>query len=206
MKSWRAPSIGNRREDKERTDPAFWFPDKERSALSHDSIRDAPVRLFLTTIPARGERHGTEKTSLRDAAAQWGYSVRLSDLRAYATEKGVLYFQIFINGQEREIFYSSLYPSRILDYLEKAKKKKNSVSISIPFRKLEKDADKLFMIAKQFNQEALKQGSAYTPLVQDRIRIDNLPNVKEINWSVIGANDPYEALMRLSSGDICLYR
>lgn len=133
------------------------------------------------------------------------YSVRISDLRAYATEKGVLYFQIFIDGKQREIFYSSLYPSRILDYLDIAKKRNNSVSISIPFRKLEKNPEKLYIIAKQFNQEAVKQGSAYTPLVQDRIRIDDICNVKEINWSVVGTNNPYEALMRLSSGDVCLY-
>ena len=132
-------------------------------------------------------------------------SVRLADLRAYATEKGVIYFHIFINGSQKEIFYSSLYPSRILGYLELAKQRNNKVSISIPFRKLEKDPTKLYIIAKQFSQEAVKQGSAYTPLVQNRIKIDDLPNLKEIKMSVIGAKNPYDAFMRLSSGDVCLY-
>lgn len=133
------------------------------------------------------------------------YSVDLDDLMAYATEKGVIYFQIFINDKKKEIFYSSLYPSKIADYLEKAKEKGNKSSISIVFTKLEKDADKLYCVAKQFNDEALKQGSAYTPLVQDRIRIDDFDKIKSISMSVVGAKDSLDAILRLSSGDICLY-
>lgn len=73
------------------------------------------------------------------------------------------------------------------------------------FTKLEKDADKLYCVAKQFNDEALKQGSAYTPLVQDRIRIDDFDKIKSISMSVVGAKDSLDAILRLSSGDICLY-
>ena len=133
------------------------------------------------------------------------YSVELSDLSAYATEKGVLYFQIFICGKEREIYYSSLYPSKIADYLEDAKKKGNSISISVPFSKLEKNADKLYIIAKQFSDEALKQGSAYTSLVQDRIKSIDFDKLTSINLTVVGARNYHDALMRLSSGDVCIY-
>ena len=133
------------------------------------------------------------------------YPVTLDDLNAFATEKGVLYFQIFMKDTTVEIFYSSLFPSKIADYLEKAKKRKNISSISIPFVKLEKNSEKLFEIVKQFNAEAIKQGSVYTPIVQDRIRIDDLDKVKTVNLSVVGASNSYDALLRLSSGDICIY-
>ena len=133
------------------------------------------------------------------------YNVNLVDLESYATEKGVLYFQIFIDGKNREIFYSSLYPSKIADYLETAKEKGNTTYYKIPFVKLEKKPDKLYIITKQFNEEAKKQGTAYTSLVQDRIRSAELHKLKEINLSVVGASDFYSAFLRLRSGDICIY-
>lgn len=133
------------------------------------------------------------------------YPVELDDLKAYATEKGVLYFLIFLDGSQRKIFYASLYPSKIADYLEAAQKKGNSGTYNIPFLRLEKDAQKLYIIAKQFDDEAKKQGSAYTPLVQDRIRSDAFDKIKSITLTVVGAKDLYNALLRLSSGDICLY-
>lgn len=133
------------------------------------------------------------------------YSVALSDLEAYATEKGVLYFQIFLGENEREIFYASLYPSKIADYLDTAKKRRNTTALSIPFIKLEKTAEKMYTIVKQFHEEAKKQGSAYTPLVQDRIKVDDFDKLKSINLTVVGAKDPYSMLSRLSTGDVCLY-
>lgn len=133
------------------------------------------------------------------------YPVELDDLKAYATEKGVLYFLIFLDDNQRKIFYASLYPSKIADYLEAAQKKNNSVTFNIPFLKLERDKQKLYIIAKQFDNEAKKQGSAYTPLVQDRIRIDDFDKIKSITLNVVGAKDSYDALLRLPSGDICLY-
>lgn len=133
------------------------------------------------------------------------YPVELNDLEAYATEKGVLYFQIFLDGQNKEIFYTSLYPSKIADYLDVAKKKRNTSTYNIPFQKLEKDAEKLYIVVKQFNDEATKQGSAYTPLVQDRIKCDDFDKLRSITLTVVGARNSYDALLRLSSGDICLY-
>ena len=133
------------------------------------------------------------------------YPVELSDLDAYATEKGVLYFQIFLDGLHREIFYASLYPSKIADYLDAAKKKKNKRTYNIPFLKLEKDSQKLYIIVKQFSDESMKQGSAYTPLVQDRIRCDDFDKLKSVTLTVVGARDSYDVLLRLSSGDVCLY-
>ena len=133
------------------------------------------------------------------------YPVKIVDLEAYATEKGVLYFQIFMDGREYSIFYASLFPSKIADYLEAARKRGNKGTYHIPFRKLDADADKLYIIAKQFDNEARRQGSAYTPLVQDRIKCDDFSKLKSVTLTVVGASDSYSALRRLSSGDICLY-
>lgn len=133
------------------------------------------------------------------------YSVELADLQAYATEKGVLYFQIFVDGKSSEIFYVSLYPSKISDYLDAAQEKGNVATYNITFIRLEKSAKKLYVIVKQFSDEAKKQGSSYTPLVQDRIRSIDFDKLTKINLSVVGASDPYDILLRLSSGDVCLY-
>lgn len=133
------------------------------------------------------------------------YPVRLIDLEAYSTERGVLYFEIFLDGKKNSIFYASLYPSKIADFLEAAKEKGNNKTYKIPFHKLQKEPEKIYIIAKQFASESQKQGSAYTPLVQDRIRSDDFSKLKSINLTVIGAADSHSALQRLSSGDVCLY-
>ena len=133
------------------------------------------------------------------------YPVRLTDLEAYSTERGVLYFEIFLDGEKSSIFYASLFPSKIADYLEAAKRKGNKSKYSIPFHRLNKDANQLYIIAKQFDNEARQQGFAYTQLVQDRIRSDDFSRLTSVNLTVIGAKDSYSALRRLSSGDVCLY-
>ena len=133
------------------------------------------------------------------------YSVSLEDLHVYSKEKGVMYFQIFLCNEQAEVFYTLLYPSKILDYLDKAENRHNQKSINIPFSKLKKDPDTLYNVAKQFSNEGIKQGSAYTPLVQDRIRKDDFDKIEYIKFSAVGVSTPYEALLRLSSGDICFY-
>lgn len=133
------------------------------------------------------------------------YEVSLDDLRVYSKEKGVLYFQIFLCKEQREVFYTILYPSKILDYLDKAEKRHNQKSINIPFSKLKRDPDTLYNVAKQFSNEGTKQGSAFTPLVQDRIKKDEFDNIEYVKFSAVGATTLYEALQRLSSGDVCFY-
>lgn len=159
---------------------------------------------FEARVPVQVKGHNDKKHNYIKRS-RISYSIELADLAAYATEKGVLYFQIFIDGKNSEIFYSSLYPSKIADYLDIGRQRGNNTSINIPFIKLEKDADKLYIIAKQFNDEAIKQGSAFTPLVQDRIRSIDFYKLTSINLTVVGARNYHDALMRLSSGDICIY-
>ena len=67
-------------------------------------------------VPVQIKGHNDEKKRYINKK-RIRYKVELDDLRAYSTEKGVLYFQIFLCDNQREIFYTSLFPSNILDYL-----------------------------------------------------------------------------------------
>lgn len=133
------------------------------------------------------------------------YKVDINDLRAYATEKGVLYFQIFVDERKSSIFYASLYPSKIATYLEEIECKGNKETYSIPFTKLERNVNALYSVVLQFSEEAMQQGSAYNPLVQNRIRVDEFEKLTNINWKVVGNQDPQSILSKFSAGDICLY-
>ena len=135
------------------------------------------------------------------------YAVALEDLEIYFNDRGVLYFQIFMsrNGRKREIFYASLFPTKLKYYLEKAKEKKNKKNINIAFARLEKDAQIFYSIVKQFSNESRKQGFGSGPLVQNAIKISDLDNTKEISASVVGAENEYEFLKRISAGDVSFY-
>lgn len=76
------------------------------------------------------------------------YPVDLVDLNIYFSDRGVVFFEIFMSkdGKKREVFYSSLYPSKIKSFLEKAVKKGNKESINIPFRRIKKKPEELYVV------------------------------------------------------------
>lgn len=133
------------------------------------------------------------------------YQVDTEDLEMYSTEKGVLYFQIFIDKRETSVFYISLFPSKIADYLEEARRKNRRKHKNIPFVRLEKDSARLYEIVVQFHNESIYQGSAHTPLVENRIKLDDMAKVREISLSVAGVNNAYDAFLHIAAGDVCLY-
>lgn len=183
--------------DKEMTwDGFIWLNKEDNGVLSKDNV-DSRI-----AVQIKGHYSKDYTTIGNDKI---NYSVDLKDLELYATEKGVLYFQIFLDDAGNEVYYSSLYPSKIADYLELAEKRGNANSITIQFTKLEKNPLTLFYVVKQFSNEAKLQGSAYTPIVKDRIRSDEFQDLKVVNLSVVGTNDVFEVLKRLSTGDICLH-
>ena len=98
------------------------------------------------------------------------YQVDCLDLKAYRTEKGILYFQVFISDSVERVFYASLFPSKINSYINEAQKKKTK-TIRIPFKRLSGDPNELYIIAKQFSNEASRQGSGVNPLVEDMIEL-----------------------------------
>lgn len=132
------------------------------------------------------------------------YHVKISDLKVYSTEKGVIYFIVFINDEMEEIFYSSLYPSKISGYLEKSYVKGNKNCINVKFYRLT-DCKEMYNIVKQFNQEACTQGTSLNPLVIDRIKQEDFMNLKYISLFNIGVKCPEKILESLKKGDICLY-
>lgn len=135
------------------------------------------------------------------------YEVDLADLQVYFRDRGVLFFQIFMseNGKKREVFYSSLFPTKIKYYLENAHKKGNRKNINITFTKLPKRAENLYIVAKQFSNESKKQGFGHEQLVQHAIKVDDMDKIKSISASVVGAANEYEFMQSLGSGDVSFY-
>lgn len=135
------------------------------------------------------------------------YSVDLADLRVYFKSTGVLYFLIFMteDGKEREIFYASLFPSKIKAYLENAEKSGNNKFKSIPFTKLEKSPECFYITVKQFSTECKKQGFGDGPVVQSTITEKDMDKVETITASAVGVSNEHDFLEKLSSGDVCMY-
>lgn len=135
------------------------------------------------------------------------YPVDLVDLEIYYNDRGVLYFEIFMteDGKQIEIFYSSLFPSKIKTYLEKAIRKGNKNTINIPFSKLQKDSKSLYIIVKQFSIESRIQGFGSGEIVQNMIMFKDMDRVTSISATAVGAKNELEMLERLSTGDVCFY-
>lgn len=135
------------------------------------------------------------------------YSVELTDLQVYFQDRGVLYFEVFMSedGKKREIFYSSLFPTKIKSYLEKANMKHNKKSINVVFTKLENNSVIFYAIVKQFSNESRKQGCGIEQMVQNAIKVSDMDKVKELTASVVGAGNEYEFLKRLGAGDVNFY-
>ena len=135
------------------------------------------------------------------------HAVDLEDLQLYCDNLGCLYFQIYISedAKKREIFYNLLFPSKAKSYLERAQKKQNKTKINIPFMKLKKDKDSLYIILKQFSNEVIKQGSGRGQIVPKMIRIDELASIQKFTATAVGVKNEYDFLKRLGSGDVCIY-
>ncbi len=134
-------------------------------------------------------------------------SIDLDDLNVYYRNFGCLYFVMYMteDGSEVEIFYSSLYPSKIKGILEEAERRHNTSSISIPFLKLAKDCKELYLLCKQFSFEIRKQGSGYGQIVPRSITGDGLQMVKQITATTVGGKTPYDLLKRINTGDAVIY-
>lgn len=142
------------------------------------------------------------------------YPVDLIDLEIYSKGGGVIYFEIFMSpdGNEREVFYASLYPSVLKKYIdekeEKLTKKKTrpkNPTLSIVFTRLENNEDVLYQIVKQFSIEKRKQGTGEVALVRDMIMLKDMDKVKSISATAVGFDDGFGILKRFAAGDICFY-
>ena len=135
------------------------------------------------------------------------YEVSLEDLKIYFQDRGVLYFEVFMSkdGRKKEVFYASLFPTKLKYYLESAQKKGNRKSINVVFRRASKNEDDFYVIVKQFSNESKKQGFGHEQLVQNAVKEVDMNRVKEVSATVVGVKNEYEILQRLGSGDVSFY-
>lgn len=134
-------------------------------------------------------------------------TVALNDLRVYYRKMGCLYFVVYMSedGSETEIFYVSLYPSKVKEYLELASQKGNKNSISIPCLRLEKESRELYSVCKQFSFEVRKQGSGLGQIVSHSIAKQDFPKIKKITATAVGEKTPYDFLKKISMGEVVFY-
>lgn len=135
------------------------------------------------------------------------FPIDIDDLMVYFKGRGVLYFEVFMSeeGKRKEIFYSSLFPSKIKSYLKLIQKKGNKHSITITFTKMKQAPNNLYSIVKQFSNESRKQGFGESAIVQNTIMLDVQEKITSITASAVGASNLYEFMKMIGSGDICLY-
>lgn len=134
------------------------------------------------------------------------YSVSKDDLNVYFNDRGVLYFQIFLSADKsrNEIFYASLFNTKIKKYLEEIEQRGNKKSIKIPFIKLNKTD--LYIVVKQFSNESWKQGSGTKgQFVPNTIMLKDMDKVTSMTAKAVGVKNEYEFLQKLSTGDVCFY-
>lgn len=134
------------------------------------------------------------------------YLVDVRDLKLYYEQRGCLYFIVFFDEESKqgEVFYSSLYPSKIKGYLER-KGNKYKKQISLKFSHLKKDANELYCVLAQFGKEMVRQGFGRGQIVSKTIRLDDIASVEALSATVVGAKNEWEFLKKVNSGDACIY-
>lgn len=133
--------------------------------------------------------------------------VDIDDLEVDFRGNGCLYFQIFVSedGVDSEIYYNSLFPSKIRFYLDFAKRKRNKKSYTIPFVRLKADTLELEMLCRQFATEMIHQGPGRGQIVSRTINVNDLKFVKNFSFNAVGARTPHEALQMVASGDVVVH-
>ena len=129
------------------------------------------------------------------------------DMEVYVQDRGVLFFEVFMteDGKDREIFYASLFPTKLKYYLEKAECKGNKKTIHVAFTKMETSPDAFYAIVKQFSNESKKQGFGHEQMVQNAIKYGDFSRVTSITASAIGVNNDIEFMKKIGDGDVSFY-
>ena len=176
----------------------------------HDKNKNGNVfsdkKNFEADIPIqiKGHVYKNEKT-IQEIGKK--VPVAVDDLNVYYRSYGCLYFQIYISedGKDAHVFYNSLFPSKILVYLNFIKGKKNKKTYNVRFTRLKLDCWELENLCWQFASEIRRQGSGRGQIIQRTIDISNLPKVKEIHLSAMGANNTLDVFKSISEGNIVVY-
>ena len=172
----------------------------------YNSETEQSKETYDDKVPVQIKGHIDQKRKYLDNA-RITYPVNLADLKVYFKGTGVLYFIVFMSqdGKKREVFYASLFPSKIKTYLEDAEKRGNTKTINIPFTKLNKTVEIFYIIVKQFSIECRKQGSGVGPVVQSILTEKDMDKVETITVVAVGAQDEHDFFEKLSTGDVCIY-
>ena len=135
------------------------------------------------------------------------YPVEVADLKVYFKGTGTIYFLVFMteDGKKREIYYASLFPSKIKRYLQRVEEKMLTKTISIPFRRLKQTPEDFYIVVKQFSIECKKQGFGGGPIGQNTIEQKEIEEVDTITAVVVGASTDLEICQRMETGDVCIY-
>lgn len=75
------------------------------------------------------------------------FSIYLTDLQNYLNDGGVLYFIIYINGDEKRTYYRQLMPSDIKGIIQG---KENQKTVTIIFNELPNDNEEILSIFQDF--------------------------------------------------------
>lgn len=188
--------------------------DKEMSwdgyiRIFQDDNKSLDKKNFDDDIPVQVKGHIDKSGLIKKSYIS--HQVSLDDLKIFYREKGCLYFEIYISEDNNEsaIFYSSLYPSKIKEYIRRADKKDNKKCISIPFIKLENDYRDLYRICKQFSVETRKQGSGLGQIVSRNFDLDDLKKISKISATNICESGNYNYtksfVKNVNKGDVVLY-
>ena len=174
--------------------------------LFMDGDTESDKQNFDADIPIQIKGHEDKKKSYF-GKERISWPVDIDDLKVYFRGYGCLYFQIFVSedGCESEIYYNSLFPSKIRYYLEFASRKKNKHTYNINFVRLDKNPYKLEVLCRQFATEMISQGSGRGQIVSRLIDVNDLRFVKNFSFKVVGAKNPYDALRMISSGDVVIH-
>lgn len=192
-------------------DPHISRGDKDMSwdgyiRIFSEGDTDSEKKKFDADIPVQVKGH-VDKYDKYFGKDRIQYSVEIDDLNVYFRGNGCLYFQIFISedGFKREIYYNSLYPSKIAYYLKFAAYKRRKKTYTINFVKLESDHKVLEELCKQFSREMIYMGCGRGQIVSRMINVNDLKEIKNIHFHPVGANSPYEAIQKFSTGDVVAY-
>lgn len=92
------------------------------------------------------------------ARSKFTYSAKVSDLRNYLKDGGVIYFVVGIDGNNKtKIFYETLTCVKLLIYLENVADGQKHCSIEL--KEFPSDVDRITNVFYNFNEDAKKQSS-----------------------------------------------
>ena len=155
------------------------------------------------TVPVQIKGH-IDKKQKYIGKSKISYKVSIEDLKVYFKDKGVLYFQVFMSEdrEKKEVFYTSLFPTKIKKYLN-AIKKQEQKDLHIKFYKLNKQ--NIYSIVRQFYSETKRQGLGEGQIVSNTLSYKDMGQMDSFKFNVAQAKDIFDVLEQMEEGNISLY-